>query len=98
MGATCEQCGEDMLEVKSCRCNDVVTIDRTEWQTIPYINTLVFTTRTGDIVGELSQTCHDCGVQIGAKHHPSCDMERCPKCGGQLISCGCLDEEDEEDE
>jgi len=41
--------------------------------------------------------CHDCNVLDGGYHHPGCDMERCPRCGGQLISCGCLDEPDEEE-
>ena len=39
---------------------------------------------------ELSGRCHDCNIKHGGKHHPGCDAERCPKCDGQLISCGCL--------
>jgi hypothetical protein len=34
--------------------------------------------------------CHDCNVGLDQYHHPGCDMERCPLCGGQVISCGCL--------
>lgn len=47
--------------------------------------------------GDEDQRCHDCNIKRGGFHHPGCDMERCPKCFCQLISCGCLDEEDEEE-
>ena len=33
--------------------------------------------------------CHDCAVLKGDFHVPSCDVEECPVCGGQLISCDC---------
>jgi hypothetical protein len=34
--------------------------------------------------------CHDCAVLAGEYHVISCDMEACPRCFGQLISCGCM--------
>jgi len=33
--------------------------------------------------------CHDCFVKKGNYHVSGCDVERCPKCGHQLISCNC---------
>jgi hypothetical protein len=40
--------------------------------------------------------CHDCRVIKGEYHVVGCDVERCPRCTGQAISCDCLDEEDDE--
>jgi hypothetical protein len=31
--------------------------------------------------------CGDCDVEPGQLHVVFCDLERCPKCGGQAISC-----------
>ena len=53
--------------------------------------------------GNLSARCHDCNVCSGGYHHLGCDMMRCPRCGNQLITCGCwndgyVDEWEEEEE
>jgi ankyrin repeat protein len=36
------------------------------------------------------ETCPDCCVQSGELHDLFCLKEKCPFCGGQLASCGCI--------
>lgn len=36
---------------------------------------------------EVREPCGDCGVESGQYHVEGCDLEICPKCGGQLIGC-----------
>ncbi len=33
--------------------------------------------------------CGDCGRPEGEYHLDGCDIERCPKCHGQLLTCEC---------
>jgi len=52
-----------------------------------------------EFLGEPDYThCGDCAALIGQLHvchpHGSCDIEECPKCHEQLLSCDCeFDEE-----
>ena len=78
--AICEWCNQEMTDDSIVHCNNNATVefpDGKEMDTLVYSG--VF-------------RCYDCNVAPGYKHHPGCDNEECPKCLGQLISCGCLDE------
>ncbi len=46
--------------------------------------------RTFAVVLQMTK-CHDCGVEEGQYHLPGCDMEICPTCLHQLITCDCPD-------
>jgi hypothetical protein len=39
--------------------------------------------------GAARMPCGDCNVRKGEFHVPSCDVEECPACHGQLITCDC---------
>ncbi len=41
-----------------------------------------------DARASTNKKCADCGVKLGKLHWKGCDVEECPICGRQLISCG----------
>jgi len=81
-----------MLDGRGCNPLPVV-IDGVEYKRIKVGD-------SGDwLEGHERATCGDCGAETGYYHHAGCDCERCPVCGGQLISCDCLlDGEDPDEE
>lgn len=84
-GAQCNCCDRYMLETDGCDCFPM-TLNGIEYQPI----------KVGDpgdwMEGESDDArCPDCNAKMGHYHHPGCDNERCPKCGGQLISCDCFE-------
>ena len=38
----------------------------------------------------MNRTCDDCACEEGNLHEAFCTRERCPFCGGQLVSCECI--------
>jgi len=40
-------------------------------------------------ISPLHQFCPDCTAALGEFHYEDCDIEICPKCQRQLLSCEC---------
>lgn len=83
--AVCEDCAREMLDADSCTVDGVILRGRRYARH-----------RVGRPIGPHGR-CADCGVTAGGYHHFGCDLEDCPGCGRQQISCGCamLDDDTE---
>jgi hypothetical protein len=83
--AICQDCEQEMLEAASCTVDTLILDGRR------FVRDRAW--GPFGVVGH----CPDCGVADLGYHHLGCDLEDCPRCRRQLISCGCgwLDEDTE---
>ncbi len=82
--AVCEWCHREMTTAESCSEQELHR-SGTPIRMIPWGRERGWSARS---------RCGDCGVQPGGFHHPGCDIQRCPVCSGQMLSCGCRFDED----
>lgn len=94
--AHCNWCHQEMTSADTPTCSANLTVEFPDGEQLPAI-AYGQETRFGPGWEDDPQRCHDCNVASGGQHHPGCDVEECPRCRGQLISCGCLEEETEEE-
>ncbi len=86
--AECKWCEREMTDRENTKtCLGNIEVEFPDGEVLPSVPYWI-----DDV--EQDHRCHDCGVVLEGYHHPGCDMERCPRCGGQLIGCGCLSEDD----
>ena len=82
--AKCTVCKREMRDPTTTSClYDVIEVDNGE----------EYYERSRFHFDEPNGRCSDCGIKHGGIHHFGCDVERCPKCGYQLISCSCFTED-----
>lgn len=70
-------------EIVAAQTDRTVVLHGREFERLPY----------GSEPGwEISahRPCGDCGVRRGQLHVATCDVQACPRCFGQLLTCGCL--------
>lgn len=71
--------GEDVTDSKIARLNGR-DYERIRWGNEPDYK---------EWTPEIGSPCGDCDTLYGEFHENGCDIERCPCCGGQFISCLC---------
>lgn len=83
--ANCQACGQQMATGGGC-------VDpghnRIAWGAERAGTDASMEAMHGDDWREEPWNCHDCNAGPGKFHHPGCDSEECPHCGGQAGFCG----------
>ncbi len=73
--ANCGWCEQEMTEGKACTLETYDDFsDKVARNRVPQDD---------------DRACHDCKTPAGGLHHPGCDTEECPLCGGQAFACDC---------
>jgi hypothetical protein len=83
--AICTFCGNDMIHGTTCS-EELLRIGGTDYEPIRWGD------EKGYPFGDMTERCGDCNVPKGAVHHHGCDLEQCPNCYSQALSCGCMDD------
>lgn len=79
-------CGLCWLEMNGAAC----TATTTRIAGVQY-DRIKFGDDWPEALNPMPANCNDCGTPGGGLHHRYCDLERCPRCGGQAIACPCCD-------
>lgn len=77
--AYCEAAGVLASTIDDAQ-GDISRIPYGEEEDVEDDGTVLYVARDAD-------RCHDCRAEPGELHEPGCDVEQCPICGHQLISC-----------
>jgi hypothetical protein len=83
--AICHFCDREMATADSCAVK------------VLHRNGVAFPLPTATRSWSPNGRCGDCNVRVGKHHHLGCDIQRCPACRGQMLSCGCRFDEDPPD-
>jgi len=82
----CSHCKNEMQKAKTCTFSHIIDDKKKSYERIVYGQGQEI-----DYIEEINENCRcgDCGIRINGYHHYGCDMETCPKCANQLLSCDC---------
>jgi hypothetical protein len=79
--AKCFRCKKEMCDESTITCKEYNIVnfpDGKKMSPVPYTPK------------DIKIRCHDCNIAAGGFHHVGCDMEICPRCGGQFLGCSCF--------